>query len=918
MKNKPWKTAASAVVLAALAAGGWWAWAPEGGSSAVAATPPASASPSAPGGASALTDADAQARAMAPLREVLANYRKIIVLLADEGKLSAAEKAAANQAGMALFHANLAKAQELQALFDGGPLAAPRQRLAVLSALLDYVESDPELFDADRLAFREIMRQWQALMARDGTLPAIKLHKRMAEDLDALAEIERNYEKEIREVFGRFESRGITLRRERWNDYVARLQRLYSRESILRDHGVVLPYPEPAPGKGKNAERAEFSGRDLPPKTLVLTFDDGPHGTYTPEIAAILKQYDVPAVFFEVGSNLGAVGADGKPRLGPRAEVARQLLAAGHVLANHSLTHAQLSKRSGDALRDEILLTDKLLTSVDTRRSELFRFPYGARNAEGMEILQAAHLRSVMWNVDSLDWADPVPASIAQRVLSTLDKEGRGIILFHDIHERTVKALPGILAKLVADGYQFATWDGKAFTVPKAAQPAAAPAAVTAGSYSQSWAIVVGIDDYARWPRLQYAVRDARSVREALIQKFGFSPDRVVTLENKEATRANILAAFHDKLAHSGMQKNDRLFVFFAGHGATRKLTSGRDLGYIIPADSDPQQFATDAIPMSDLQNIAESVSAKHTLFVMDACYSGLGLTRGGGNGNFLRDNFKRIGRQMLTAGGADQMVADGGPNGHSVFTWALLQGLAGKGDLNGDGIITATELAAYVAPAVASASSQTPAFGSLPGSEGGDFVFELPTETEYLSAQSTQLPSDAIAMNTRLDASRPATPVAAAAAAGAGKAAAPKVAPVLVKDLQGQEQKIVPPQAVALSNRQLAQRANDRGLQLYREKQYEQAEAQFTEALKLRPDFALAANNLGFVYYRQDKFVEAARWFDNTIRMDPSRAIAYLNLGDALDKAGDTERARKAYTTYLELAPKSAAADKLREKLGL
>ena len=56
----------------------------------------------------------------------------------------------------------------------------------------------------------------------------------------------------------------------------------------------------------------------------------------------------------------------------------------------------------------------------------------------------------------------------------------------------------------------------------------------------------------------------------------------------------------------------------------------------IIP-DFDPQQFATDAIPMSELQNIAESVSAKHTLFVMDACYSGLGLTRGGGNGNFLR-----------------------------------------------------------------------------------------------------------------------------------------------------------------------------------------------------------------------------------------------------------------------------------------
>ena len=928
MKKALWGAAAGAAVAVA-AAGGWWAWSQ--GRVVVPQAVEASAKAGGPQG-TASASTDAPARAMAPLREVLANYRKIIVLLADEAKLGAAEKAAANQAGMALFHANIAKGKELVALLEEGPLAEPRVRLQVLPALLDYVESDPELFDADRLAFREVLRQWQALMARDGSLPAIKLHKRMGEDLDALAEIERNYEKEIREVFGRFESRGITLKRERWDDYVAQLQRLYTREAILRDHGVVLPYPEPPvadSGKGKNkakdTEGAELNGRELPPKTIVLTFDDGPHGTYTPEIAAILKQYSVPAVFFQVGSNLGTVGADGKPHLHARAQVSKQLQDAGHVLANHSLTHAQLSKRSGDALRDEILVTDKLLTSVDERRSALFRFPYGARNAEGMDILSSAHLRSVMWNVDSLDWADPVPASIAQRVLSTVDKEGRGIILFHDIHERTVKALPGILAKLVADGYQFASWDGKAFVVPKggpspSAAAAAAPAAATAGSYGQSWAIVVGIDEYARWPRLQYAVRDARSVREALIQKFSFAAERIVTLENKDATRANILAAFHDKLAHSGMQKNDRLFVFFAGHGATRKLTSGRDLGYIIPVDSDPQQFATDAIPMSELQNIAESVTAKHTLFVMDACYSGLGLTRGGGNGNFLRDNAKRVGRQMLTAGGADQLVADGGPNGHSVFTWALLQGLGGKGDLNGDGIITATELAAYVAPAVASASSQTPAFGSLPGSEGGDFVFELPTETEFLSAQSTQLGSEAIAMNTRLDAAKPVAAPAPQAGTTAASAAGPVpkvVAPVVVKDLQGNDQKITPPQAVTLSNRQLAQRANDRGLQLYREKQYEQAEAQFTEALKLRPDFALAANNLGFIYYRQDKFVEAARWFDNAIRMDPSRAIAYLNLGEAHEKAGDAQRANKAYATYLELAPKGPAADKLRERLG-
>ena len=136
------------------------------------------------------------------------------------------------------------------------------------------------------------------------------------------------------------------------------------------------------------------------------------------------------------------------------------------------------------------------------------------------------------------------------------------------------------------------------------------------------------------------------------------------------------------------------------------------------------------------------------------------------------------------------------------------------------------------------------------------------------------------------------------------------------VKDLQGGEQKIVTPGAVPSTTRQLAQRANDRGLQHYKEKQYDLAEAQFTEALKLRPDFALAANNLGFVFYKQEKYREAARWFENTVKMDPSRAIAYLNLGDAYFKAGDGAKAKQAYKTYLELAPTASTAPAVRQKM--
>jgi peptidoglycan/xylan/chitin deacetylase (PgdA/CDA1 family)/uncharacterized caspase-like protein len=840
------------------------------------------------------------------MKRMLDAYRKMIVLTLDEDGLPEAERAEANRVGQQLFHEN----QERIAKTDDAlaALAASNnpRRFDAIGGLLDYVESGEGLYDADRLAFRELLQALLGHVATDSSLPAIKLHKRISEDLDALAEIERNYEKEIRAVFGRFESRSIVLKREKWDSYVAYLKTLYQRERILKDFGVVLPYPakpEPAeapqPQQQAQKEEDEIFGKALPKKTVVLTFDDGPHRRYSEEIAAILKQYGAPAVFFSVGRNLGSLDAQGAARLNAGAEVSRKLKAAGYVLANHSFSHAQLSKQSGASLRSEILDTDALLKAVDPQRSSLFRFPYGARNKEGMHLLADAHLKSVMWNVDSLDWADPVPSSIADRVLRAVDKEGRGIILFHDIHERTVKALPAILDRLVAEGYQFAGWDGTSFKVSGAAANAAPVAKAAAAGYANSWAILVGIDNYQKWPKLQYAVRDAEGVGQMLVQKFGFAPERVITLKNEQATRAGILAAFHDRLAHDGLQPNDRVFVFFAGHGATRKLSSGRDLGYIVPWDSDPNNLATDAIPMTEIQNIAESLQAKHELFVMDACYSGLGLTRGGANASFLRDNGRRLGRQMLTAGGSDQLVSDGGPNGHSIFTWTLLQGLGGKADLNGDGLITATELAAYVAPAVSSVSQQTPAFGSLPGSEGGDFVFELPEESEFLNTSTAQLSNDAIALNTRLDA-KASTPAAA----------------VVVKDLQGGTSTITAPAAVPVSSRQQAQRANDHGLQLYKEKQYAQAEAQFTEALKLRPNFALAANNLGFVFYKQEKFAEAARWFENAIKMDPSRAIAYMNLGDAYARAGDGGKAKAAYKTYLELAPHGAGAGYARGQM--
>lgn len=842
-------------------------------------------------------------------RDLLAGYRRIIVIFIDEKTLGPEEMEQVNRVGHAIYYENQAALSQLNQALEILVSSPHDSRYAVLDELLEWIETGKDLYDADRLAFRENLLVMQKAISADQTLPAVKLHKRISEDLAALDEIEDLYDKELKQIFQRFGERSIEIQRQRWDDYVVKLKKMYNREQILKDYGVIIPSP---PEVDKTVSTGEISGLELPPKTLVLSFDDGPHGRYSEDIAAILNQYNISGIFFELGSNLGTFDSKNNPKLGRLAPVSRKLVKAGQMLGNHSYSHAQMNKVDEATLKSEIARTDILLKKVHGSSPQLFRFPYGARTKQSLLILKKLGFRSVLWNIDSLDWADPVPNSIADRVLRSVAKEQRGVLLFHDINQRTVKALPTILERLTADGYRFAAWDGTGFTTGAATASRAVQETPTTG-YRESWAVVIGIDDYQKWPRLEYASHDADAIHQALLKEHGFSESHIFKLKNQDATRSAILSLLNSRLGQNKIQRDDRIFFFFSGHGATRRLSSGRDLGYIVPVDSDPQNFATDAIPMTELQNIAENLPAKHVFFVMDSCYSGLGLTRGVPSRNFLKENARRVARQMLTAGGVDQMVADGGPGGHSIFTWTLLQGLAGKGDLNGDGFITATELAAYVSPAVSSVSHQTPAFGSLPGSEGGEFVFELAADDEFLNPETQQLDMKALALNRKITASMDELKGAAR-----DKSSTRKPAPLLVsvKTLDGGTAKLDAGREVSLSPRKAAQRAAEQGLRLYREARYPEAEAEFTKALKLQPDFALAANNLGFVYFKQNKYHEAARWFENAIRMDPSRAIAYYNLGDACLKSGDTEKTRKAFTTYLELAPNSGNASRVNEIL--
>ena len=835
-------------------------------------------------------------------RDILDRYRQVIVLFADPASMTNAEREQADVVGKYLFHQNQVSIGALISLLEQD-LAASK---GMLEGFLDDIERNPQYFDADKLVFRDVLEALSAQM--DAAAPSMRqqqLKQRVQEDLSVLQKIQAHYDKELGQVFMHLGVRGMAEKRELWASYLAFLNQRYQRSTILKAHAELLSTLNDTRGKPRakpKTETDEIFGAALPEKTLVLTFDDGPHSRHTDRILAILKQHEIAAVFFQVGQNLGSVTA-GAVKLSGNVQVSRRILQAGHSLANHSYTHAFLPKLNAQGLNHEIADTRDILEKIAGTPVSLFRAPYGARNTQVMAKIKSENLKSIMWNIDSLDWSDPVPNSIAQRVLDEVQKYQRGIVLFHDIHARTVDALPLVITALKDAGYRFAVWDGQGFSVPsvRGAKQAAPPAAPRAALYRESHAVVIGIDDYAKWPKLRYAVNDARGMKELLMRKYGFKAENVHTLFNQEATRQNILSLLGDKLAES-VQKEDRVFIFYAGHGATRRLSSGRDLGYIVPVEADVSNYQGQSISMSNFQDIAEAIPAKHVFFVMDSCYSGLALTRGAGrpsSENYLREVARRSARQMLTAGGADQQVADGGPNGHSVFTWTLMQALEGSADLNKDGVITASELAGYTGPVVSSLSLQTPAFGNLPGSEGGEFLFELKPNDEFLDASSTQLDEEAIRLNQEIERTR---------AEITKKTERNRQLQATLRGAQQQLAQIdAPPTAASL---------NDLGLAWYKQKNYPEAEAQFLAAIKLDPAHALSANNLGFTYYKMARYEEAVVWFEKTLQIDPQRAIAYVNLGDAYLRLGKSTEAKRAFEKYLEVAPTGRSASYVKEKL--
>lgn len=284
-----------------------------------------------------------------------------------------------------------------------------------------------------------------------------------------------------------------------------------------------------------------------------------------------------------------------------------------------------------------------------------------------------------------------------------------------------------------------------------------------ASLYGESYALVIGVSDYEHWKPLPGVKQDVAEV-EWTLKRHGFA---VEVAKPEDLGGDRLYPLILDFIALHGRERENRLLIYYAGHGYRYRESDGSEEGFIVPKDAplpadDAFQPPSKAISMRDLLESIKGVQSKHVLLVLDSCYGGSLINAadaGSAEPHFIkagaaapagpareedtdspayvpphiRAKVSERARQVIASGTYKQQVPD-----DSEFRRKFVTGLtdeSGKGaDLDGDSYVTAPELGEYLQSNVAKKSngSQQPVWGFV-GSKAaspGDFVFIMPGAT--------------------------------------------------------------------------------------------------------------------------------------------------------------------------------------------
>ena len=254
--------------------------------------------------------------------------------------------------------------------------------------------------------------------------------------------------------------------------------------------------------------------------------------------------------------------------------------------------------------------------------------------------------------------------------------------------------------------------------------------------YGRSFALLVGVNRYANAPanNLRYAVNDVKALRDVLIRSYGFPAENVFVLTDEQATREKIREALNDLTDSKRVGKDDRILIYFSGHGQTVTLSSGGETGFLIPNDaqidlSDSGNIAPyrrSCLSLGEIWETLDGCPARHVLLLADCCFSGL-LAQSKAYAKPSRETLAALAhkrtRQIMTAGGAGEESQEDSRWGHGAFTYELLEELSAHAALE-ETVFTARELHASLQFDVANLTKakQNPLFRDK--DTEGEFLF--------------------------------------------------------------------------------------------------------------------------------------------------------------------------------------------------
>jgi peptidoglycan/xylan/chitin deacetylase (PgdA/CDA1 family) len=182
----------------------------------------------------------------------------------------------------------------------------------------------------------------------------------------------------------------------------------------------------------------------LQPGEVVLTFDDGPIPLTTRKILTALAAECTKATFLMVGRMAAAY-----------PEMVRAVVEAGHTVGTHTWSHPNLALIGAGRVKGQI---EMAITTVEKAAgapiAPFFRYPYLSSTGATVAYLKARNIAQLAIDVDSFDYLTRTPHRVVSGTMARLKSKGRGIILLHDIHLSTARAVPELLARLKAEGYR--------------------------------------------------------------------------------------------------------------------------------------------------------------------------------------------------------------------------------------------------------------------------------------------------------------------------------------------------------------------------------------------------------------------------------------------------------------------------------